>query len=209
MADNLVNDVVEQIIDEKPQKSKLIVKWVIRIAGVLITVAFAYGQYRMTSLNKLDSIQKNIQIIQTETQKNTQAISDMRDDFKAQLDGLKDQGYTWFTDYQQYSKNQFNLLIDYGSSNKDMLKRVLEINGQEKSQELKTKIEQSKIQTYKFDPSAFDVSYIISEDSKDTIFKVRNATQEYLKKIPKKYKHISSSSSKYGNGLIDISYQNY
>lgn len=209
MADNLITDIAEQIIDEKPQKSKLIVKWVIRIAGVLITVAFAYGQYRMTSLNKLDSIQKNIQIIQTETQKNTQAINDMRDDFKTQMDALKDQGYAWFMDYQQYSKNQFNLLIDYGSSNKDMLKRVLEINGQEKSQELKTKIEQSKIQTYKFDPAAFDVSLIVSNNDKDTIYKVRNATQEYLKKIPKKYKNISSTPSKYGNGLINISYQNY
>ena len=208
MADNLVNDIVQQIVDEKPQKSKIIIKWLIRVSIFLVGVAFTYGQYKMGQLNKLGEIQKNMEALQIETKKNTEAINNLQINFDTELKNMKNEGYDWFLDYQKYTKNQFELIIDYGSTNKDLLKRMIEINAQEKSQDLKTKLEQSKIQPT-IDPSIFAVSYVVSASRSDTIFFAKNANEEFLKKIKKKYKINKTTPSIYGENLIDITYQNY
>ena len=211
MSDNLVNDVVQQIVDEKPQKSKLIIKWLIRIGIFLVGAAFTYGQIKMRNLNRLEEIEESVNKIEVETTKNTEAINSLQLNFDNKINNLKDEGYNWFIDYQRFSKNQFKLIIDYGNDNKDLLKRMIEINALEKEQEIKTKIEQSKLTpiTTQRDPSIFSVSYAVNLYNKDTIYHARNATQDFMNKIEKKYKITKVSPSEYGDNLIDFVYQNY
>ena len=128
MADNLVNDVMQQIVDEKPQKSKVIIKWLIRVGIFLIGVAFTYGQYKMRELNTLQEMKNGIEFLQAETKKNTEAINNLQISVNNSMTDMKNEGFEFFKDYQKYSKSQFELLIDYGTTNKELLKRIISLN---------------------------------------------------------------------------------
>ena len=56
---NIVNDIVDEI-DVKPNKWKLIVKWVVGISGSLIIAAFAFGQFKASFFNRLDKLEAKI-----------------------------------------------------------------------------------------------------------------------------------------------------
>jgi hypothetical protein len=209
MGENIVTDIVEQIVDEKPEKAKNIRKWLIRISIVLIGAAFTYGQLKMRNLNKIESIQKSIERLEVETKKNTESINNLEVSFMDELNKMKNEGYVWFEDYQQYSMSQFELIIDYGSSNKDLLKRMIDINSKGKIQEVKTNIEQSKIPVKSPDPSAFGITHVIGVNTSDTLFNARNASEDFLNKIRTRYKVIKVTPSTHRENSFNISYQNY
>lgn len=208
MGDNLVSDIVEQIVDQKPEKAKMIRTWMIRISVVLIGTAFTYGQLKMRNLNKIEALQQSIERLEAETKKNTEAINNMEINFNNELINMKNEGFIWFEDYQKYSKTQFELIIDYGSTNKDLLKRMIGINTQGKTQEVKANIEQSKVPVKSIDNSAFGISYAVNINKTDTVFTVRNASVEYLNNIKKKSKIINVTPSPYKENSFNITYQN-
>ena len=55
---SILADIVDEI-DVKPNKTKLILKWVIGISGSLIATAFLLGQLRTKHINRLDRIETN------------------------------------------------------------------------------------------------------------------------------------------------------
>ena len=149
---NIFEDIVQDI-EIKPTKSKLVIRWIIRIAILLIGVAFVLGQIKIQSLNKANNFEKSLQ-------QNTQAISDLN---KKVDDGLKavnirinkvyDDGNKSFNDYVTFNKEQFKLVIDYGQSNKEMLKRMLDVSIFEKSKEVENQLEKAKKDTSTYIPT--------------------------------------------------------
>ena len=117
---SILADIVDEI-DVKPNKTKLILKWVIGISGTLIATAFLLGQLKMKRINRLDRIETNLVEIKAENRKGFT-------DVNARIDKVYDDGLFMFNEFQKNNNQQLNLIIDYGDDNKEMLKRMLEIN---------------------------------------------------------------------------------
>ena len=110
---NIFEDIAQDI-EVKPNKSKLVLKWVVRIAVILICGAFIFGQLKIKSLNKVNTFEKSLQ-------ENTKAIQDLNtkvvDGFKAvngRIDKVYDDGNKSFNDYVTFNKEQLKMVIDYG-----------------------------------------------------------------------------------------------
>lgn len=142
---NIIADITEDIdIKIKPSKTNFYVKWGFIIAGILISGAFIYGQFSTNRFNRLNDIEKNVK---ENTETTTQLKQQMTDGFvkvNARIDKVYDDGYLIYNDFQQYNKKQFELFIDYGNSNKDLLKRMLELNNAEKNKDFEFKVQQAK-----------------------------------------------------------------
>jgi hypothetical protein len=142
---NIIADITEDIdIKIKPSKTNFYVKWGFIIAGILISGAFIYGQFSTNRFNRLNDIEKNVK---ENTETTTQLKQQMTDGFvkvNARIDKVYDDGYLIYNDFQQYNKKQFELFIDYGNTNKDLLKRMLELNNAEKNKDFEIKVQQAK-----------------------------------------------------------------
>jgi len=156
---NIFEDIAQDI-EVKPNKSKLVLKWVVRIAVILICGAFIFGQLKIKSLNKVNTFEKSLQ-------ENTKAIQDLNtkvvDGFKAvngRIDKVYDDGNKSFNDYVTFNKEQLKMVIDYGQSNKDMLKRMLDFNTAEKAKTVETQLEQAKKDTTK---TNFDSNIVVKK----------------------------------------------
>jgi hypothetical protein len=142
---NIFSDITEDI-ELKPTKSKKVIKWVIRIAVLLICGAFILGQIKIKSLNKVGNFEKTLQ-------ENTQAVKDLKQEtengFKAvngRIDKVYDDGLKEFNSFQDFNKKQLIMVIDYGQTNKNLLKQMLELNSIEKSKAVESNLEQAKTQ---------------------------------------------------------------
>jgi hypothetical protein len=140
---NIFSEITDDI-NIKSTKSKIVLKWVIRIAIFLITAAFVLGQFKIKSLNKITNIEKSLQ-------ENTKAVVDLNkkteDGFNAvngRINKVYDDGLKAFTDFQEYNKKQLNLIIDYGQTNKSILKQILDVNSLEKTKSIEGQIERAK-----------------------------------------------------------------
>jgi hypothetical protein len=140
---NIFEDIVNDI-PIKESKTKKILKWVIRIGILLIFGAFILGQIKIKSINKVNNFEKTLQ-------ENTQAVKDLKQEtetgFNAvnkRIDKVYDDGNKVFNDFQDFNLKQLGLIIDYGQSNKDMLKRMLDLNMNEKSKTVENQLEQAK-----------------------------------------------------------------
>jgi len=140
----LVKDIVENV-DIKPNKTKLIFKWIISGSLTLATVAYGIGQFKASFFNRLDKIEKSVDDntkATNELNKNTAVWFDLLD---TRIDKVYSDGYKAFDDFQQYNNKQLGIIIDYGKSDKDLLKRMLELNTVEKSKSVENELEQAKI----------------------------------------------------------------
>lgn len=143
---NIFEDMVEEM-PIKASKAKTVRTWIVRIAVILIGVAFIAGQIKIKSLNKVNNFEKSLQ-------DNTQAIQDLNkkvdDGFKAtnsRINKVYDDGNKIFTDYVTFNKEQLKAVVDYGASNKEMLKRMLDLNVLEKSKTVENQVQQAKKDT--------------------------------------------------------------
>jgi len=214
---NIVNDIVDEV-NIKPNKSKLIIKWVIGIAGSLIAVAFVLGQFKSTFFNRMDRFEESMN-------KNTAAIESMEtkmDNSFVDVNARIDKGYTdgldALQDYQEFNKKQLILVLDYGQTNKELLKEMLEINMQEKAKSVENQMNQAKNEpiSYKPEISAVpfkEVDYInmihfIEVETKDTIFNVTGATKKFVEQIDKnKYEVGPALENERYPDLYDVSYR--
>jgi len=140
---NIVADIVESV-EIKPNKTKSILKWIISISVTLISLAFVFGEIKANYLNKLN----NIEIT---TKKNTESVVELKHEMNINVNKLNnrinkvyDDGYEIFVDFQEYNQRQLELFIDYGASNKEILKKVLQISITEKNKEVRTIMEKAK-----------------------------------------------------------------
>jgi len=180
-------DILDDIVDEiniKPNKSKPIFKWVIRISFILIGSAFIVGQLKIKFFNKINEIQKSVDLNHNELIEIKKNMSDGFKDVNIRIDNVYVDGYSAFDEYVKYNKKQLEMIVDYGSTNKFLVKRMLEINVDENSKKIQNALEVSKNKNNKihFDNSN-DVLFMYKKydnDIKDTIYFVIGANKEYV-----------------------------
>jgi len=200
---NIINDIVEDI-DIKPNKTKIVFKWLLIIGTTLIGLAFAFGQFKSSFFNRMD-------VFETSIIENTVAIKQLKETtvvgfekVNARVDKGYDDGMTILGQYQQNNIQQMGLIIDYGTSNKDMLKRMLTIGAMNLDGEVnKIKNENPMGEEY------IGVAYFINIDTNDTTFSVTGATQKYIDGLDTNHYDLAliSASKKYPN-RFDFSYSN-
>lgn len=203
---NIINDIVEDI-DIKPNKTKIVFRWVLTIAVMLIGLAFAFGQFKSSFFNRMDEFE-------TSLMKNTEAIEVLGktsvvgfEQVNTRIDKVYDDGLKMSKEFQENNIQQLELIIDYGSSNKDMLKRMLRIN----SLNLETQVNRAKNENLVIEkPKEYiGIVYIIGMETNDTTFGITGATQKFIDDIDKD-KYIVESINKnneYPN-RFDFSYHN-
>jgi len=220
---NIVNDIVEEV-DIKPSKSKRIIKIVISVASSLVVLAFAFGQFKSSFFNRMDSLEAKVD---NQTVLVEQLTTNMNAGFEAvdaKVDKVYTDGLTIFNNFQEYNDAQLGLIIDYGSSNKDMLKRMLEISSMKQTQQIESQIETAKKETptYKGEVEFVPVEegrnlsivatplrdkpfmnelYFIEVETNDTTFNIEGATREYVNSINKEKYEVGAviESDKYPN----------
>jgi hypothetical protein len=156
---NIFEDIAQDI-EVKPTKSKLVIKWVVRLAILAATLAFAYGQYKVLKAEKMKEFEKALI-------ENTKAVNDLKTEMKTgfekvngRIDKVYDDGIKEFDSFQEYNKKQLILIIDYGQTNKSLLKQMLDVNSMEKSRAVQTQLNQAKI-PYKNDSISIVVKPIL------------------------------------------------
>ena len=219
---NIVNDIVDEI-NIKPNKTKLILKWVVGISSTLIVTAFALGQFKASFFNRMDGFEEKLD-------KNTVAIEQLRTDISAgfrdvdlKIDKVYDDAVVISDDYREYNRKQLELVVDYGHENKEMLKRMLELNAMENKQSIATQVAKAKNDVPEFSVGVhqvvddlppkenlyYSMVQFIEIDTKDTIFQIAGATQNFINSIDRENYQIGAitESHDYPN-RYDFSYRN-
>lgn len=213
-----MSDILEDIVKDveiKPDKSKLVLKWVIRIGSFLIGIAFVFGQYKMTNLDKMGDIQKSLK----ETKENIIELkTSQKEDFdalNAKVDKVYTDGYQAFDDFQQYNKKQLEIIVDYGQNNKELVKKMLDVNMMEKNKSVENQLQQAKATPIgKTSIGVRETTDYVSmmtstaQNTHDTTFYVQGATKAYVDKVKSKYKVKNVQNSQKYSGLFDITFEN-
>lgn len=217
---NILNDIVEEV-NIKPNKTKLVLKWGISIAGSLITVAFVFGQFKASFFNRMDKFEKAII-------ENTVAIEELKtemnggfDDVNTRIDNGYSEGLSVLQDYQEFNKKQLILVLDYGQTNKKLLKEMLEINMLEKTKSVENQIMQAKndgvvekqngstIIEQKKSKDYLSLVHTIQRGTNDTTFRLTGASMEFINNIDKnKYRLGAVIENQEYPKLYDVSYKN-
>ena len=140
---NIISDIVEEI-DVKPNKSKLMMKWVVSISLSLITAAFLFGQFKASFFGRLDEMETKLD---NNTQSTTELTIEMTNGFDAvnrRIDKVYDDASKEFTQFQKYNNKKLEMIIDYGSTSKNILKQMLEITAMEESKKVEENLQQAK-----------------------------------------------------------------
>lgn len=140
---NIFSDITEDI-NLKPTKSKILLKWVIRIAVALIVLAFGYGQYKVIRLNKMAEIEKAVQEQTKATKELKEEMNNGFEKVNGRIDKVYDDGIKSFNDHQMFTKKQLELVIDFGQTNKILLKQMLDLNISENNKNVENSLQQAK-----------------------------------------------------------------
>jgi hypothetical protein len=161
---------------------------------------------------------------------NTVAIEELRNEMNVDFEEVNariDKGYddnlTALQDYQEFNKKQLLLVLDYGQTNKNLLKEMLEINMQEKTKTVENQMMSAKNETTKVEtPKQIGVKrympesknyisfhYNVDKISGDTIFYLVGANKEFINKIDRKRYEVGAmiENNEYPN-LFDVNYRN-
>jgi len=212
---NILNDIVEDV-EIKPNKSKKVIKWIISIALSLIGIAFTFGQFKSTFFNRMDTFEKtlNQQTLAIETLK--KQVNTGFESVDAKINKVYTDGFKAFNDYQQFNKEQLLLVLDYGQDNKDLLKRMLELNSKENAKIIENQLEIAKnkiegniiaIPIKSKIPDYITIDSIINNN--DTTFYVIGGTLDFINNIDRTKYDISEfvKNSKYAD-LYNVTYHN-
>jgi len=122
---DLINETIDKIAGIK---NKLIVKWIVAFIIVAITFSYLLGQFNNAFFSRLDSIEQglldNITLIKTLNKENIKSHEKMMLD----IIEINDNNLKKFQQFQLFNNKQLELIIDYSSENKELLKKMLEIN---------------------------------------------------------------------------------
>lgn len=179
---NILNDIVDEV-NIKPNKSKLIIKWVISIASSLIILAFVFGQFKSSFFNRLNSVETSVSQTKTSVEDLKTDMNNGFNDVNVKINKVYIDGLTNFSDFQDFNNKQLELIVDYGGNNKEMLKRMLEISSIKQQQLINTQIEFAIRDVLETSQPIIDFyyrEYIIQINTGDTIFKVVGATQDFF-----------------------------
>lgn len=214
---NIVNDIVEEV-DIKPNNTKRIIRIVVSVAIACIGVAFAFGQFKSSFFNRMDNLEEKMD-------NNKVAVEQVRTDLKTgfekvneRIDKGYDDGLEALRDYQEFNKRQLILVLDYGQTNKELLKEMLEMNLQERTKTIENQMNQAKNEeSQAFEPSIsvtkatefHDKTQTIEPETGDTIINVVGATIDYYNSIDKNKYEVGAltESARYPN-RYNFAYRN-
>jgi len=223
---NILNDIVDEV-NIKPNKNKLILKWVISIATSLIVVAYVFGQFKSAFFNRMDKLENTV----IETKSSVSEIkSDMNkgfEDVNVRIDKGYSDGIEILQGYQEFNKKQLILVLDYGQTNKELLKEMLQINMEEKAKSVENQIMQARsepvitaqnpefsINVKPFTPEKKTKDYIslthmVEIETNDTVFVLIGATEEFINNIDRnKYQVGAMVQNDVHPNLFDVNYRN-
>lgn len=140
---NIFSDIVEEV-QVKPSHSKTLLKWVVRLSIIFIGAAFTYGQIKTIRLNRLEKIEGEMIINTSSIEDLHEKMDDGFDMVNNRIDRVYIDGFNAFSDFQQYNKKQLELIIDYSKSDKEMLKRMLDVVSTEETKKVENQLEQAK-----------------------------------------------------------------
>lgn len=200
--ESILADIVDEI-DIKPNKTKLILKWVITISGSLIVTAFLLGQLKMKHINRLNRIETKLVKMKAVSKNDFNIIN-------ARIDKVYDDGILMFNEFQENNNKKLGLIIDYSDTNADLLKRLLEIN----TLDLEPQIEKAKSKilvpvAQELPKEYINEIFFIEIETNDTLFSLTAATKKYINNIDRKlYKIDAIIENPQYPGRFDVSYRN-
>jgi len=222
---NIVNDIVDDVVEYNedkisPKKSKILIRIIIGISIVLIGLAFTIGQFRSTIVNKMESFETTLS---TQTSSIEDFENELNVGFKDvhnRIDKVYDDGLNAFDDYQDFNKEQLILVLDYGQENKEMLKKMLELNSTKNRNDVETQIEKAKnendynetngtivaVPIKNNTPDYMELNYVVNEIG-DTTFYLIGATMDYVDTINRNKYSIEElkKNPNYGD-VYDVTY---
>ncbi|HPC09635.1 MAG TPA: hypothetical protein PLN85_01020 [archaeon] len=107
---NIIEDIFEDV-DIKPKKSKVVIKWIIRISIFLITTAFIVGKLTIKHQNRLNIIEKKIENNKFEIENNKKEIIKTNEKMECNFDKLNNK-------YDKLNNRFDNFLIFQNYENK-------------------------------------------------------------------------------------------
>lgn len=140
---NIVEDVFQDI-EIKPRKSKLVIKWIVKISLILISTAFVIGQFKVNYFNRMKNIEKSIETNNIEIVKTNDKIDVGFEKVNKRIDDVYTNGIDAFIEYNEYNKKQLEIIIDYGKTDKSVLKKMLELNTIEKNKNVERQLIEAK-----------------------------------------------------------------
>jgi len=140
---NIVEDVFQDI-EVKPKKSKLVIKWIVKISLILISSAFVIGQFKVNYYNRIENIEKSIKINCDEIKQTNEKIDNGFNEINKRIDNVYVNGINAFIEFNEYNKKQLELIIDYGKTDKTLLKKMLELNTIEKNKNVENRLHNAK-----------------------------------------------------------------
>lgn len=215
MATEFMDDIITDI-DAKPPRIKIILKWVIRASVVLIAASFVFGQVKMSELNRLDNIEVKLSEnfdeaskLRIDMRENFNTVRKSIDNVNIRIDKVYDDGVTLFNQYQQYNEKQFELIIDYGYENKELLKKMITINNSKQRMDIETQIIRSKLEGSRQITNNGYINKLFVVNNNDTIHHIIGATLEYIENIDiVRYTVNSIEKNIQNEKLYDIIYEN-
>jgi len=132
---NILNDILL-----KKNKTNRIIKWVITISILAIAGAFTIGQLKMRHLNKLDNIESLAIKGINKTEKLELEIKEQN----KKIEKIYDVGNKAFNEYWKFNNEQLKLIIDHGDNNKELIKRIIEINSEKMAINIRNDLNKAK-----------------------------------------------------------------
>jgi hypothetical protein len=197
-------------IEFKGNKTNILLKWVVGVAGSAVVGAFVVGQLKMTRLNKLDDIEA---LAKQGVEETAKLRTDMERGFENQnkkIDNIYIDGMEAFEEYRLFNNDQLKLIIDYGEDNKELLKKMLEMNSREKAQDIENDLNKSKRDfsvgvKQNIKPSVIGFTEV---ETGKAFYKVSNAPENFLDTLDlSKYKITSKEKNKNYPELYDFEYE--
>jgi hypothetical protein len=117
-------------IDFKENKANIIIKWIIGLSISAIAFSFILGQYKVKQINRLENIESLAKQSIENTEKLRTEINKGFYDINLKIDKVYVDGVDAFDKYRVFTNKQLELIIDYGSDNKNLLKEMIKQNNE-------------------------------------------------------------------------------
>lgn len=199
-------------IEFKGNKANILLKWVVFLAVFGIVTAFVIGQLKINHLNKLDDIEKLAKEGIEKTEILDKKIDDKINEQNEKIDQIYKNGFTAFQEYREFNDKQLEIIIDYGSDNKELTKKVLELNSKKNELEIENNINESKRTKPELNPQISvkpqtKVLILMEVESGRKIYKVTDAPENYLDTLNlNKFEIISKEATNKYDDLYNFEY---
>lgn len=192
-----------EYVEFKGTAANVALKIVVAVAGVAIVGAFVIGQLKMRHLDKLDDIEALAKQGVEETEKLRIEMNQRFDKQETKVDKTYVDMLEMLDEYRTFTDEQFQIVIDHGGENKELLKRILKIRSEEKMNEIENDVEKSKRE--EIEPNVIVFTQV---ETGKNYYKVLNAPENFLDTLNLDIYEITSKekSENYTN-LFNFEYE--